>query len=183
MVPKSNLSSMEMLKIQVSTLYTINEQQHLLSINEPGGGQAPALFIGMTSAGSLIYYHEQLPPDLMNELGKDCELPLDIQKLIRKVETFEPVNRVWMGPAYAFPELSHEWNQKVQLIGQEQRYLLAEHFPELTDHLYEKALLPLMLLGILLWQCAAPQGSPIMGRKRAYIRHPVIEDMDMQRRR
>jgi len=147
MVPKSNLSSMEMLKIQVSTLYTINEQQRLLSINEPGGGQAPSIFIGMTSAGSLIYYHEQLPPNLMDELGKDFELPLDIPKLIRKVETFEPVNRVWMGPAYAFPELSHEWNQKVQLIGQEQRYLLAEHFPELTDHLYEKSPVAAYVIG------------------------------------
>ncbi|MEK4361354.1 GNAT family N-acetyltransferase [Paenibacillus sp. FSL M8-0212] len=147
MVPKSNLSSMEMLKIQVSTLYTINEQQRLISINEPGGGQAPAIFIGMTSAGSLIYYHEQLPPNLMNELGKDCELPLDIPKLIRKVETYELVNRVWMGPAYAFPELSHEWNQKVQLIGEEQRYLLAEYFLELTDHLHEKSPVAAYVIG------------------------------------
>ncbi|WP_433752100.1 GNAT family N-acetyltransferase [Paenibacillus amylolyticus] len=138
MVTQSNLSPMEMLKIQASTLYTMNEQQRLVSINEPGGGQAPAIFIGMASAGSLIYYHEQLSSELVDELGKDCELPLDIPKLIRKVETFEPVNRVWMGPAYAFPEISDEWNQKVQLIGQEQRYLLAEHFPELTDHLHDK---------------------------------------------
>ncbi|WP_458126012.1 GNAT family N-acetyltransferase [Paenibacillus sp. Z3-2] len=138
MVPKSNLSPMEMLKIQASTLYTINEQQRLLSINEPGGGKAPALFIGMTSAGSLIYYHEQLPPDLTDELGRDSELPLDIPKLIRKVETFEPVSHVWMGPAYAFPETSGDWNRNVQLIGQEQRYMLAEHLPELTDHVHEK---------------------------------------------
>ncbi|WP_339300225.1 GNAT family N-acetyltransferase [Paenibacillus sp. FSL R5-0623] len=147
MVPKSNLSPMAMLKIQVSTLYIINEQQRLLSINEPGGGQAPALFIGMTSAGSLIYYHEQFPPDLMDELSKDCELPLDIPKLIRKVETFEPVNHVWMGPVYAFPEISDEWNQKVQLIGQEQRYLLAEHFSELTDHLHEKSPVAAYVIG------------------------------------
>ncbi|MGN7411745.1 GNAT family N-acetyltransferase [Paenibacillus sp. SAF-068] len=116
----------------------MNEQQRLLSINEPGGGQAPAIFIGLASAGSLIYYHEQLPPDLMNELGKDFELPLDIPKLIRKVGTYEPVNRVWMGPAYAFPETSGEWSRNVQRIGQEQHDLLAEHFPELTDHLHEK---------------------------------------------
>lgn len=138
MVPTSNLSPMDMMKIQASTLYTMNGQQRLLSINEPGGGHAPAIFIGMTSAGSLIYYHEQLPPDLMNELGKECELPLDIPKLIRKVGTFEPVNCVWMGPAYAFPDSSNEWNLNVQLIGQEQRDLLAEHLPELTDHLHDK---------------------------------------------
>ncbi|WP_340401216.1 GNAT family N-acetyltransferase [Paenibacillus sp. FSL H8-0079] len=139
MLPESNLSPIEMLKIQANTLYTINEQQRLLSINEPGGGQAPAIFIGMTSAGSLTYYHEQLPPNLMAELGKDSELPLDIPKLIRKVETFESVNRVWMGPAYSFPETLDEWDLKVQLIGHEQRYLLAEHFPELTDHSHEKS--------------------------------------------
>lgn len=55
---------------------------------------------------------------------------------------------MWMGPAYAFPETLDEWDMKVQLIGHEQRYLLAEYFPELTAHLHEKALLPLMLLGI-----------------------------------
>ncbi len=147
MVPKSNLSPMEMLKIQASTLYTINEQQRLLSINEPGGGKAPALFIGMTSAGSLTYYHEQLPPDLTVELGRNSELPLDIPKLIRKVETFEPVNHMWMGPAYAFPETSDEWNLNVQLIGHEQRYMLAEHFPELTDHLHERSPVAAYVIG------------------------------------
>lgn len=102
MVPKSNLSSMGMLKIQVSTLYTINEQQRLLSINEPGGGQAPAIFIGMTSAGSLIYYHEQLPPDLMDELGKDCELPLDIPKLIRRWRTLSQLTVCGWDPPMLF---------------------------------------------------------------------------------
>ncbi|WP_222125182.1 GNAT family N-acetyltransferase [Paenibacillus xylanexedens] len=136
-----------MLKIQASTLYTINEQQRLLSINEPGGGKAPALFIGMTSAGSLTYYHEQLPPDLTVELGRNSELPLDIPKLIRKVETFEPVNHMWMGPAYAFPETSDEWNLNVQLIGHEQRYMLAEHFPELTDHLHERSPVAAYVIG------------------------------------
>lgn len=183
MIPKSNLSPMELLKIQASTLYTFNEHQRLLSINEPGGGQAPAIFIGVTSAGSLTYYHEQLPPNLVAELGIVSQLPLDIPKIIQMVETFELVNRVWMGPAYAFPETSDEWDLKVQLIGQEQRYLLAEHFPELKDHLHEKNLLPLMLLTVLLWQCASLQGSPFMVQRRASIRPLVIEDMDMQQRR
>ena len=66
----------------------------------------------MTSAGSLTYYHEQLPPNLMGELGKDMRASIGYSETIRKVETFEPVNHVWMGPAYAFPETSDEWNHE-----------------------------------------------------------------------
>ncbi|MDN4604186.1 GNAT family N-acetyltransferase [Paenibacillus sp. F6_3S_P_1C] len=134
----SNISPMDMMKIQANTLYTMNDQHRLLCINEPDGGQAPALFIGITSAGQCSYYHEQLPSNLIKELGCDAELPLDISKLIRRVETFRPVKGVWMGPAYAFPEKCGEWHADVQLIESDRTYLLAEHFPELIECLHVK---------------------------------------------
>lgn len=134
----SNLSPMDMMKIQANTLYTMDNQKRLLSINEPDGGQAPALFIGITSVGQCFYYHEQLPLTLIEELGCDTELPLDIAKLIRRVEMFKAVKSVWMGPAYAFPEKCGEWHPNVQLIESHRTFLLEEHFPDLIEPLHEK---------------------------------------------
>ncbi|MFS0857442.1 GNAT family N-acetyltransferase [Paenibacillus taichungensis] len=138
MNPISNLSPMDMMKIQANTLYTMDNQKRLLSINEPDDGQAPAFFIGITSVGQCFYYHEQLPLTLIEELGCDTELPLDIAKLIRRVETFKPVKSVWMGPAYAFPEKCGEWHPNVQLIESHRTFLLEKHFPDLIEHLHEK---------------------------------------------
>lgn len=138
MKPISNLSPMDMMKIQAETLYTMDNQKRLLSINEPDGGQAPALFIGITSVGQCSYYHHQLPFTLIEELGCDAELPLDVAKLIRRVETLKPVKSVWMGPAYTFPETCGEWNPNVQLIESHRTFLLEEHFPDLIEHLHEK---------------------------------------------
>jgi len=138
MKPISNISPMDMMKIQAETLYTMDNQKRLLSINEPDGGQAPALFIGISSVGQCSYYHEQLPFTLIEELGCDAELPLDVAKLIRRVETFKPVKSVWMGPAYTFPETCGEWNPNVQLIESHRTFLLEEHFPDLIEHLHEK---------------------------------------------
>ncbi|WP_413376754.1 GNAT family N-acetyltransferase [Paenibacillus taichungensis] len=138
MNPISNLSPMDMMKIQADTLYTMDNQKRLLNINEPDGGQAPALFVGITSVGQCSYYHEQLPFTLIEELGCDTELPLDITKLIRRVETFKPVKSVWMGPAYAFPEKCGGWHPNVQLIESHRTFLLEEHFPDLIERLHEK---------------------------------------------
>ncbi|MGV2883775.1 GNAT family N-acetyltransferase [Paenibacillus taichungensis] len=129
---------MDMMKIQANTLYTMDNQKRLLSINEPDGGQAPAFFIGITSVGQCFYYHEQLPLTLIEELGCDTELPLDIAKLIRRVETFKPVRSVWMGPAYTFPEKCGEWHPNVQLIESHRTFLLEEHFSDLIERLHEK---------------------------------------------
>jgi hypothetical protein len=129
---------MAMMKIQADTLYTMDDRNRLLSINEPDGGKAPALFIGITSAGQCSYYHAQLPFTLIEELGCVSGLPLDISKLIRRVETYNPVEGVWMGPAYAFPEKCGEWHPNVQLIESYRTFLLAEHFPDLIERLHEK---------------------------------------------
>lgn len=134
----SNISPMDMMKIQAETLYTLDDQRRLLRINEPDGGQAPVLFIGITSTGSCTYYYEQLPSTLIKDLGCESGLPLDIPKLIRRVETYKPVKDVWMGPAYTFPEKCGEWHSNVQLIDRHCTFLLSEHFPELIGRLPEK---------------------------------------------
>ncbi|MEO2204567.1 GNAT family N-acetyltransferase [Paenibacillus pabuli] len=139
MEPIVNVALPELMKIQVQTLYTMNMQQRLTGINEPEGGQAPALFIGMTSAGLLSYYHEHLPPDLMDQLASDVKLPLDIPKLLEKIEAFRPVKDMWMGPAFVFQEKWNEWHSLVQLIDHHNTILLAEHFPDLTGRLHAKA--------------------------------------------
>lgn len=139
MDPLFNIELPDLMKIQAQTLYTMNTQQRLTGINEPEGGLAPALFIGMTSAGLLPYYHEHLPPELMVELASDAKLPLDIPKLLGTIEAYKPVKQLWMGPAFVFREKWDKWHSRVQLIDHHHTFLLEEHFLGLIGRLHAKA--------------------------------------------
>lgn len=134
-----NIEPSDLMKIQAQTLYTMNTQQRLTGINEPEGGHAPALFIGMTSRGHLAYYNEHLPPNLMDQLATEAKFPLDIPKVLGTIEAYKPVKHLWMGPAFVFREKWDKWHSRVQLIDRHHTFLLEEHFPDLIGRLHAKA--------------------------------------------
>ncbi|GAB1156023.1 hypothetical protein YWY31_20480 [Paenibacillus illinoisensis] len=134
-----NIEASDLMKIQAQTLYTMNPQLRLTGINEPEGGHAPALFIGMTSMGYLAYYNEHLPPNLLDQLATEAKLPLDIPKLLGTIEAYKPVKHLWMGPAFVFREKWDKWHSRVQLIERHHTFLLEEHFPDLIGRSHAKA--------------------------------------------
>ncbi len=113
---EEHVSDAELMKIQVEALFTQDENGHLQRINEPSGDgkPAPRFFFGYTNEGSICRFRHDLPDNIVAQLKKVAATeprPVNSQKIPRCHREFEdilqshaPIERVWIGPAYRFPE-------------------------------------------------------------------------------
>ena len=110
------ISDIELMKIQVEALFTQDENGYLRHINEPTGDikPAPRFFFGYTNEGSICKFRHELPGNVVAQLTEVAAaepLPMNSQKIPKNRRQFEdilqshaPIERVWVGPAYRFPE-------------------------------------------------------------------------------
>jgi len=110
------VSDTELMKIQVKVLFTQDENGCLQCINESTGPTEPAprFFFGHTNEGSIYRFRHDLPDNVIAQLKEVAAaepMPVNSQKIPRNRRQFEdilqshaPIERVWMGPAYRFPE-------------------------------------------------------------------------------
>ena len=109
-------SNMELMEIQVEVLFTQDENGCLQYINEPIGAAEPAprFFSGYTNEGSICRFRHDLPDNVVTQLKEVAAtkpMPINSQKIPSVHGQFKeilqrhaPVERVWVGPAYRFPE-------------------------------------------------------------------------------
>ena len=109
-------SNMELMKIQVEVLFTQDENGCLQRINEPAGDATPAprFFLGYTNEGSICRFRQDLPDNIVTQLKEVAateSMLMNSQKIPRNHRQFKnilqnhaPIERVWVGPAYRFPE-------------------------------------------------------------------------------
>ena len=104
------------MKIQVETLFTQDENGYLQCVNEPIGAvePAPRFFFGCTNEGLICRFRRDLPDNVIAQLkGVAAAEPMSMnfQRIPRSHKRFKdilqshaPIERVWVGPAYRFPE-------------------------------------------------------------------------------
>ncbi len=109
-------SNTELMKIQVEVLFTQDENGCLQRINEPAGDATPAprFFLGYTNEGSICRFRQDLPDNIVTQLKEVAateSMFMNSQKIPRNHRQFKnilqnhaPIERVWVGPAYRFPE-------------------------------------------------------------------------------
>lgn len=109
-------SDRELMKIQVEVLFTQDENGCLQRINEPLGDAKPAprFFFGCTNEGPICKFRHDLPDNIVTQLKEVAvaePMSLNSQKIPSGHRQFEdilqshaPIERVWIGPAYRFPE-------------------------------------------------------------------------------
>ena len=108
-------TDIELMKIQVEALFTQDENGRLQRINEPTGDvePAPRFFFGYTNEGSICKFRHDLPDNVVAQLKEVAAEPflMNSQKIPKNHRQFEdilqshaPIERVWVGPAYRFPE-------------------------------------------------------------------------------
>lgn len=109
-------SDRQLMKIQVEVLFTQDENGYLQRINKPNGDgkPAPRFFFGHTNEGSIYRFRHDLPDNVVAQLKEVAAaepMPVNSQKIPRNRRQFEdilqshaPIERVWIGPAYRFPE-------------------------------------------------------------------------------
>ena len=109
-------SNMKLMEIQVEVLFTQDKNGCLQRINEPIGAAEPAprFFFGYTNEGSICRFRHDLPDNIVTQLKEVAAaepMSLNSQKIPSGHRQFEdilqshaPIEQVWVGPAYRFPE-------------------------------------------------------------------------------
>ena len=110
------VSDRELMKIQVEALFTSDGNGRLRGINDPDGeiGPAPRFFFGHTKEGSICRFRYDLPESVvtpLKEVAAAEPMLMDSQKFPRGHSQFKdilqshaPIEQVWVGPAYRFPD-------------------------------------------------------------------------------
>lgn len=107
-------SNLDLMALQAETLFRHDAAGRLVAVNEPGDLPAPRLFVGRTTEGNLWRFRRDLPPALVRDLERALaaepqtadlrEPPAAFDRLRDLLEAHAPAERVWMGPAWHFPE-------------------------------------------------------------------------------
>jgi len=113
MRPGAAPPALDLMAIQAETLFRHDPAGRLTTVNEPGGGPAPRLFLGRTAEGNIWRLRDDLPDALAAELagvlatepplGDPAEPPACHDRLIAALAAAAPVERVWSGPAWYVP--------------------------------------------------------------------------------
>jgi hypothetical protein len=117
------LMDLELMTLHVRALFTHDNDDRLLRVNNPNGGAAPRFFLGRTIAGSIRRYHRDLARDLVEAIEAVCIAeppveclhdPRDGDAATRYLETENdilsllngeaPVEKISRGPSYVFPK-------------------------------------------------------------------------------
>ena len=100
------------MRIHLDALFTRDSKGRLRNVNEPGGSDAPRLFLGRTDAAPLCSLRHDVPDELAAALGALSETepsgfdagpaPARHQPYLELLAIHQPVEGVWAGPAYHF---------------------------------------------------------------------------------
>jgi hypothetical protein len=110
----AGMSDRALMRLHVEALFTHDASGRLLHVNEPGGKPAPRFFLGMTAEGCERWFRADVDDELVRDLGAACAGSHDLEELVsgpdgarplvQLLACRAPVERVWTGPAYRFPE-------------------------------------------------------------------------------
>lgn len=139
-------SNMELMKIQVEVLFTQDENGYLQYINEPTDDRkiAPRFFSGYTNEGSICRFRHDLPDNVVTQLKEAAaaepmlmnsrKIPRNHRQFKNILQSHAPIERVWVGPAYRFPEQIAPPTNVVRL-SRANADLLKENFAEMVSEL------------------------------------------------
>ena len=121
----------DLMQVHVQALFIHDERSRLLSINDGQEGVAPRIFLGRTEQGHVWRFRHDLPEALCAELESLCqtepvtitEHPQHKAEYVRILAAQQPVERLWLGPAYWFPAGARLAQEPI-LISEQNAHLL-----------------------------------------------------------
>ena len=142
------MDSLQLMKLQVPTLFVCNSDGRLRYIREPGFEEseldsAPRFFMGRTVMGTIWHTHESLPDALVRDLDRLCgsepvvknvedlkNPPKTYEAIRALLDTHNPTTIEERGPAYWLPgESTFTETEKTVLITKANVHLVEAHFP------------------------------------------------------
>src|SRR2546423_4416292 len=107
-------SDSDIMERHVRALFTHDDRGRLRLVNEPDGAEAPHFFLGRTAEGNVWRFRFDLPESLAGQLEAVCleepaagvlrQEPAHLKEYLRLLETHSPLQKIWTGPAYLFPD-------------------------------------------------------------------------------
>ncbi|AFZ67466.1 GNAT family N-acetyltransferase [Deinococcus peraridilitoris] len=142
-----SLTPLQLMELQIPTLFVLDEDQRLRFVREPGYPEAeldpaPRFFMGRTPQGNTWRFRHDLPPELIGELEPLCSaepISADLEgeprlaPMIRAVlGAWAPITKEYRGPAYRLPgEVVTPQDLDVTLVTETNAAaLLRAHFPQ-----------------------------------------------------
>jgi len=102
------------MELHVEALFTHDADGRLLRVNESGGGPAPRFFLGLTSDGLVVHFRNDVAAQVRSALERAASSlragphaarrPIDPEPFRAVLARASPVERTWLGPAFAFPD-------------------------------------------------------------------------------
>ncbi|MDX1648678.1 MAG: GNAT family N-acetyltransferase [Myxococcota bacterium] len=112
--PSAPTTPLGWMELQTRALFVHDARGRLRARNEPGAAPPPRLFLGRTRVGALWRLAADLPPPLVRDLarlaaaerrvGDPSRDPERLAVMRERLETHAPVEAIWRGPAFRFPE-------------------------------------------------------------------------------
>lgn len=133
------VSDRDFMAMHLEALYNHDACGNMLTVNDGGNTIAPRFFLGRTADGILWRFRQDVRGELRDVLERHClaePIAPDLAQLPRNASVFNrllarqsPIQQVWSGPAYRFPERLPEDTRIVPVTG-ENSDLLRPYFDE-----------------------------------------------------
>ncbi|MCY4475934.1 MAG: hypothetical protein OXC83_10945 [Chloroflexi bacterium] len=148
------ISDIELLKMQVETLFVADDFGRLRFVNEPYDDEArpaPNLFVGTARYGSIVRFGSDIPESVCKQIevligdyvhiGDVRSNPPFLDDLMEVLRPYLKTDRVWEGPAYRFPKSMQSPHSGVRINNENSHLLKAEL--EIIDPVNQNSLNPL----------------------------------------
>ena len=109
----NSLSDLDLIRLQVETLFIHDQHGRIRANNEPGHPPAPQLFLGMTKEGTIWRFRHDLPDHAVRALEPLLEsIPvisavhsgwINAPGICAALQSYCAISMIWNGPAYYFP--------------------------------------------------------------------------------
>ena len=148
-------ADLDIMQRHVEALFAHDDRGRIHLVNEPDGAEAPRFFLGRTAAGNIWRFRFNLPEGLAEQLEALCleesvlgelrQEPAHFTEYLGLLETHSPVRKVWMGPAYLFPDREVRPSREAVTVTSENKNVLSGGLEEwLLDAHHRRPFLALL---------------------------------------
>lgn len=125
---------------QVKVLFKHDARNRMTVVNEVPHHVAPYVFVGGTRLGNVVRYSSTLDVKLVAELKSviGTDPGIHLAGVIQILNRDRPINHLWMGPAYVFPDVTASSCTQVIQVSHDTKELLKPHFPYTFDDFEHK---------------------------------------------
>jgi GNAT superfamily N-acetyltransferase len=123
----------ELMEIQAEVLFKFDNLERMTEVNEPLRIVAPLFFLGRTKEGNVIRFNKSFSSSQKHkvlEVINKSESNVDIGNILICLNTVKAISKIWIGPAYVFPENFKVTSNAVKITS-ENKELLQTGFPNL----------------------------------------------------